>query len=73
MRRARAAVRADGTEAGWGRQWGLWTLLNQGSTDKGDQGKGTVVPMADNGLERPWAMAQACARQDKLSQGTKRQ
>ena len=40
---------------------GLWTLLNQGSTEKGDQGTGTAVPMADNGLERHWAMAQGRA------------
>ena len=73
MRRARAAIRANGTGAGWERQWGLWTLLDQGSTDKGDQGKGTAMPMADNGLKRRWAMAQARAQQAKLSQGTERQ
>ena len=63
----------SGTGVGWGRQWGFWTLLNQGSTKKGDQGKGTAVPMADNGLERRWAMAQARARQAKLIQGMERQ
>ena len=73
MRRARAVMGADGIGAGWRRQWGFWTLLNKGSTDKGDLGKGTAVPMADNGLERRWAIKQACAWQAKLSQGTKRQ
>ena len=59
-----------GTGAGWGRQWGLWKRLNQGSTDKGDQGKGTAVPMADNGLERRWTRARVSARQVERRLGT---